>query len=134
MTSQPGLTGASRVERGLVVLVSLHSFLVAVALLAAPRAILAFGGWGAPGDGDLFFPRQGGAFHLVLAIAYLVEHYRSGGVALLVLAKTIAALFLLGSAAAAGGGVAWAIPFSGVTDLAMGIVVALAHRRAARAD
>lgn len=129
-----GLSGARRAERVLVVLVSLHSLLVAVALLAAPRAILAFGGWSAAADGDLFFPRQGGAFHLVLALAYLVEHFRHGGVTILVLAKTVAALFLLGSAAAAGGGVAWAIPFSGATDLAMGIVVLLAHRRAARAD
>ena len=42
----------------------------------------------------LFFPRQAGAFHFVVAAVYLVEYFRYRGVLLLVMTKSIAVVFL----------------------------------------
>lgn len=112
---------------GLVVLVALHSLGVGVVMLGAPAWVARFGGWGAADP--LFFVRQGGAFHLILATAYVAELRRHGTVRLLVLAKGVAVVFL-GSLWLAGES-AWAVPFSALTDGAMGLVVLWAHARVA---
>ncbi|MBZ0269104.1 hypothetical protein K8I85_13175, partial [bacterium] len=123
-----------RLERMLVILVAAHSYAVGLALLLFPRFVLGFGGWDAAASGDLFFPRQGGAFHVVLATAYLVEYFRHGGVSILVTAKLFAATFLFASVPAAGGDAApWAIPLSGLSDAAMGLVVLGVRRFSGRA-
>ena len=111
-------------ERWLVVLVALHSVAIGVALLAFPVWSARFGGWG--GAGPLFFLRQGGVFHLVVAFGYLFEHRRHGGVTLLVTAKSVACVFLLGTALA--GETAWSVPLSGLADGAMGMAALLLHR------
>ena len=51
-----------------------------------------FGGF--PSPLPLFFPRQAGAFHFVVAAIYLVEYFRYRGVCLLVMTKSIAVVFL----------------------------------------
>lgn len=119
------LLGA-RLERTLVILIAAHSYAVGLVLLFATRWALDFGGWGAAGQ-DLFFPRQGGAFHIVLATGYLLEYFHHRGVLLLVTAKIFAAVFL--TTATAFGEVPWAVPLSGVTDALMGLAV-FAVRRA----
>ena len=122
----PGLPArlAGAVEPWLVILVSLHSLAVGVMLLAAPEWAVRFAGW--PGADPLFFLRQAGVFHFVVATAYLIEFARYRGVAVLVITKSYAAVFLLGSALAAA--TPWSVPFSGVTDGLMGLAVLVVHR------
>lgn len=82
-------------ERVLIVLVALHSFMVGSMLLLAPQWALRFGGWN--GIDPDFFGRQAGVFHFALATAYLLEYFRYRGVSVLLTAKSIAVVFLLGS-------------------------------------
>ena len=112
-------------ERWIVVLIAIHSAGVGMLLLLAPRWSAEFGGW--DGIASLFFTRQAGVFHIVVAIGYLLDYFRSGGVTFLVVTKSIAVVFL--TAAFLLGERAWAVPFSAVTDGLMGAVVAALHLR-----
>jgi len=116
-----------RVETILVVLIALHSYAIGFVLLFAPLQGLRLGGW-SEGAAPLFFPRQGGIFHVVIATGYLVEYFRRGGVTLLLIAKGAATVFLLGAALLTA--VPWSVPVSGVGDALMGLAMLLAHRRA----
>jgi hypothetical protein len=113
---------ARRYETWLVVLVALHSYLVGGLLVFASEWTLAFAGWKA-GE-SLFFIRQGGVFHLVVATGYLLEYFRHGGIWLMLVAKTTAVVFLLSLASTVD---AWSVPFSGITDGLM-LVTVLAVR------
>jgi hypothetical protein len=115
-------------EGTLVVLIAAHSYCVGLALLFLTEWGAALGGFGPVRP--LFFPRQAGAFHLVVASAYLIEYFRYRGVLILLTTKSIAVVFLFGITLA--GGVPWVVPFSGLADGAMGALMCLAHRRAAR--
>ena len=116
-------------ERWLVVLVALHSLAVGAVLLGIPRWAAALGGWG---DVDtLFFIRQGGIFHVVVAAGYLMEYLRHQTVRLLLTAKTMATVFLVLSWLADPLS-AWALPFAALGDGLMGLLVFLVHRRGAR--
>ncbi len=117
-------------EGPLVHLIALHSAIVGLLLLAVPEWSLRFAGWA--GADPYFFPRQAGIFHFVVVIGYLGEWRRHRGVSLLVATKSIAFAFLIG--AWLEGESAWSVPFSGVTDGLMGLVVAWVHREASRAD
>jgi hypothetical protein len=110
-----------------VILVAAHSAAVGVALAAFPEWATAFGGFGPVRP--LFFARQAGVFHLVLAAGYLLE-LRRGGVALLVTAKSVAAVFL--TASWLSGAPGWSIPFSAAGDALMGLAAAWLARPAAR--
>jgi hypothetical protein len=128
VTAEPSGSTA-RLERVLVWLIAAHSYFVGVLLLLAPRLALDLGGFAAPEN--LFFPRQGGAFHVVLATGYLLEYGRTRGVALLVSAKILAAVFLV--TVTFTGDVPWSVPFSGLIDFLMGITV-LGIRHAIRRE
>jgi hypothetical protein len=110
-----------------VTLVAAHSAAVGVALAAFPEWATAFGGFGPVRP--LFFARQAGVFHLVLAAGYLLE-LRRGGVALLVTAKSVAAVFL--TASWLSGAPGWSIPLSAAGDALMGLAAAWLARPAAR--
>jgi hypothetical protein len=110
-----------------VILVAAHSAAVGVALAAFPGWATAFGGFGPVRP--IFFARQAGVFHLVMAAGYLLE-LRRGSVALLVTAKSIAAVFL--AASWLGGAPGWSIPFSAAGDALMGLAAAWLARPAAR--
>ena len=103
-----------RLEGVGIVLIALHSFLIGLALLVMTRWVLDFAGW--TGVDHLFFPRQSGAFHIVLALGYLIEYRRTGGISLLILAKATAVVFLLALSPAEA---SWSVKFSGVFDGAM---------------
>jgi hypothetical protein len=124
-TALPPEAVLARAERALIVLVALHSFCVGLFLVFAPGWGARFGGFGEVTP--LFFPRQGGAFHLVAAAVYLVEYFRYRGVLLLVLTKAVAVFFL--GAASLLTDVPWLVPLSGLSDAAMAVLV-LALRRA----
>lgn len=112
-----------------MVLVALHSVAIGVALTLFPRWSLALGGFDAAAP--LFFVRQGGAFHLVMGIAYLAQHLATGRLTLVILAKSCGTAFLLASLAA--GDVPWAIPAAAAGDALMAAVAVWFHLRARRA-
>jgi len=119
----------ARLEKWLIVLIALHSVGVGVMLMVFPGWALRFAGWG---DADpMFFPRQGGVFHVVVAVGYLIEYFRYRGVLLLVAAKGIALVFLLTVSLLTQ--VPWAVPFCGITDGLMGLVAWFVHSRVKRA-
>ena len=122
-----GMAMWRRIDTVLVLLIVLHTLIVGSLLLFLTRWGLAFGGWG--DVNPLFFPRQGGIFHFVVAFGYLWEYFRHRGIALLVAAKSIAVVFLLVLAAVTD--VPWAVPISGVLDGLMAAVVVYVHRKAA---
>ncbi len=109
-------------------LVAAHSAAVGLGLLLAPDLATRFAGFGPVTPP--FFARQAGLFHLVLAAGYLLEQ-RRGSAALLVVAKASAFVFLTGSWLA--GTSAWSVPFSGLSDGAMGLVAWWLWRRSGSA-
>ncbi len=116
-------------ERWLVILVALHSSVVGVILMGAPGWAASIGGWGELDT--VFFVRQGGAFHIVVAAGYLMEYFRHRTVGLLLTAKTLATVFLVLSWLTDLSG-PWALPFAALGDGLMAVLVLLAHRRADR--
>ena len=112
-------------ENWLVVLIALHSFVVAAFLLFLTRWGARFGGW--PEVQPLFFARQAGVFHFVVGAAYLIEWFRYRGVAVLVTAKSIAVVFLLAMFLLDGG--PWPLPLSAIGDGAMAAVAFAVDRR-----
>ncbi len=118
-----GLGAVERAERLIVLAVSLHSAGVGLFLLALPASAVRFSGFG--GALPLFFARQAGVFHLVLAAGYAAEHLRTRGITLLLVAKTAAAVFLLASTL--GGGVPWSVPVSAALDGLIALSVFLVH-------
>jgi hypothetical protein len=111
-------------ERTLVVLVALHSVVVGLFLTFATDWGARFGGF--PSPVPLFFPRQAGAFHFVVAAIYLVEYFRYRGVGLLVMTKSIAVVFLFLTALLES--VPWVVPLSGIGDGLMAGAVVLFRR------
>ena len=123
VTSDRGPGGAERAEALLVGAVSLHSAAVGLFLLVFPALATRFAGFGT--SVPLFFARQAGVFHLVLAGGYAAEHLRSRGVTLLLVAKGAAAIFLLISSL--GVGVPWSVPVSAAIDGGIALAVFVAH-------
>jgi hypothetical protein len=111
-------------ERILIFLISLHSFIVGMMLLFAADWAVRFAGWA--GADPIFFIWQAGAFHFVLATGYLVEYSRSQTISLLLIAKSIAFVFLMGGSLLAE--TPWSVWFSGFADGAMALVAFLVHR------
>lgn len=122
-----GLRRWDRAEPILVVLVALHTLAVGLALVLATRWTLAFGGF--PEGSPVFFARQGGAFHLVVGVGYLIEFARHRTVTLILVAKVLAVAFL-GASILFAGERAWSVVVSAAGDGAMALVVALVHARA----
>ncbi|HEX7527613.1 MAG TPA: hypothetical protein VF425_00770 [Thermoanaerobaculia bacterium] len=117
------------IEKALVVAVALHSYAVGFFLLFFTRWGARFGGWGEVSP--LFFARQAGIFHFVVASGYLIEYFRARGVSLLLLAKATATVFLVAMMLEDGG--PWVLPLSALGDALMGLAVWIAHRKASQA-
>lgn len=115
----------ARVLSAWVVLVALHSYSVGAFLLFATEWGARFGGFGEVTP--LFFARQAGVFHFVIATAYLVEWFVHRDVIVMLLAKATAVAFLL--AVWAPGEAAWSVPLSAAGDAAMGALTLLLRSR-----
>jgi len=115
-------------EHILIILISLHSFIVGLMLLFAADWAVRFAGWA--GADPIFFIWQAGAFHFVLAAGYLVEYSRSRTISLLLIAKTTAFVFLIGGSILTE--TPWVVVFSGFADGAMALVAFLVHRAVKR--
>jgi hypothetical protein len=125
--TRPGLTtaaGLATLERTLVALIALHSLVVGLFLTFGTEWGARFGGF--PTPVPLFFPRQAGAFHFVVAGVYLVEYFRYRGVLLLVMTKSIAVVFLGLTTVLVT--VPWVVPLSGLGDAALALAVVLLRR------
>ena len=120
----PSPEGLETLERALVVLIAVHSVVVGIFLAFATDWGARFGGF--PSPVPLFFPRQAGAFHFVVAAIYLVEYFRYRGVGLLVMTKSIAVVFLFLTALLES--VPWVVPLSGIGDGLMAGAVVLFRR------
>ena len=116
-----------RLEGVGVFLVALHSFAIGIMLIFTTGWVLQFAGWDEVSH--LFFPRQSGAFHLILAAGYLWEFHAHGTIRLMLLAKGTAVVFLL---IMSPWKEAWSVPFSGVFDGLMLVGMAFVHRMANR--
>ena len=114
------------IETWLIVLIAAHSAAVGCFLLFATRWGAAFGGWGEVEP--VFFARQAGVFHIVAAIGYLLEYFRYRGIGLLMTAKSVAVIFLVGSMLIEPQ--PWVVPLSALGDGAMALAAWLVHRRA----
>lgn len=117
------------IERLYVALVALHSLAIGVVLLFLTEWGLAFGGF--HDVRPLFFPRQAGAFHLVVAAAYLYDYQVHGRVTVMVMTKCLAVLFLCGVSALTP--VPWLVPLSALGDGLMAALAVHLHRRASGA-
>ena len=115
-------------EHILIILISLHSCIVGLMLLFAADWAVRFAGWA--GADPIFFIWQAGAFHFVLATGYLLEYSRSQTISLLLVAKTIAFVFLIGGSLLAE--TPWSVWFSGFADGAMALTAYLVHRAVKR--
>lgn len=116
-----------RIEKWLIVLIALHSFTIGIFLMFFTRWGAALGGW--PEVVPLFFPRQGGIFHIVVASGYLLEYFRHGTVTFLLLAKILAVTFLVGMMVVDPES-PWLVALSALGDATMALVVYVVHRRA----
>lgn len=118
-------------ERILILLIALHSIIVGIMLMFLAEWAVGFAGWA--GAEPIFFIWQAGAFHFVLATGYLVEYFRHRTITLLLIAKSMAFVFLLGGSLLAE--TPWSVWFSGLADGAMALVAYLVHRTVSgRAD
>ena len=125
--SRPGFATPRRLatlERALVVLIAVHSLVVGLFLTFATDWGARLGGF--PSPVPLFFPRQGGAFHFVVTVIYLVEYFHYRGVFLLVMTKSMAVLFLVLASLLMA--VPWLVPLSALGDGLMAVAVALLRR------
>jgi hypothetical protein len=114
----------------LITLVALHSSIIGLVFILAPNFTMQFGGW--ERIDPVFFGRQAGAFHIVLAAGYLMEFAKYRGVRLILIAKSFAFLFLL--AYTIIDPLPWAVPASGVIDGLMALVVWWVHRQTGSGD
>ncbi len=116
-----------RLEGVGVFLVALHSFVIGIMLIFATAWILDFAGWDE--ISNLFFPRQSGAFHVIMAVGYFLEYRANGTIRLMLLAKGTAVVFLL---IMSPWKEAWSVPFSGIFDGLMLVGMAFIHKMAGR--
>jgi len=109
--------------------IALHSAAVGVGLVLHPAALLATMGY-AP-VGEPFFPTQGGVFHFVMAVCYVLgardPERNAPLIRFAVIVKFMAMIFLVGY---------WLLNRdllmvlgSGLADGAMGVVLAVVYRR-----
>lgn len=115
-----------RFESVAIALIALHSYTIGVFLLFFTEWGMRVGGWDRVEP--LFFARQAGAFHLVVATGYLLEHLRHRGISLLIVAKSIAVLFL--AIMIAAGNTSWTVWISLLGDAGMALVMMFLHRMA----
>lgn len=109
-----------------LLLMALHSSLTGIGLLVQPDFLLRWGGWGEVQQ--TFFPAQGGVFHILMAVLYIMASRpgaaRAPLIRFTILVKSVAALFLL--VYYVGVEAIWLVGASGVGDALMaGMVLVL---------
>jgi hypothetical protein len=108
-----------------LLLVAVHSFSMGIGLIVQPVSLLKFLGFGPICEN--FFPAQGGTFHILMSIAYLlgagnIEKYDSL-IVFSIIVKSGAALFLTAYCIIVE--FEWFILFCGIIDAIMGLAIFL---------
>lgn len=121
------LSNPQQILKIFLVLVAIHSILVGICLIAAPVSFIELLGFPMK---EKFFAVQGGVFHLVVSVAYLMaaKDIMAGRslVFFSILAKTIATVFLFTYYLAVNP--ILLVLLSGIGDLIMGIIIFLLYK------
>lgn len=109
-------------------LVALHSLGMGLTLIAQPAILMKFAGFNP--DGEHFFPTQGGVFHLLMFVVYLmgaihIEKYHYF-IVFSIFVKAVATFFLMMYCFAAE--FKWIVFLSGLGDAVMGLMIFLAFQ------
>ena len=110
----------------LLILIAIHSFCVGVGLIIRPAELMQLFGFGI--CYERFFPTQGGVFHIVMAVGYLMaacdvdEHHSL--IIFSIIVKTMATVFLFTYFIAVEQ--IWLVLLSGFSDGIMGLVIYIA--------
>jgi hypothetical protein len=90
------MSNTANILKILLWLIALHSFIVGLILISTGNAGMQYFGFK---EGNEFFQVQGGVFHLVMCTAYIIASLNleksKGLIIFIILAKTIATLYLL---------------------------------------
>ena len=111
-----------------LVLVAIHTLAFGLTLIAQPAVLMKFAGFNP--DCDHFFPTQGGVFHLIMFVVYLmgasnIEKYHHF-IVLSIFVKAVATFFLMMYCFTAE--FKWVVFLSGIGDSVMGLMIFLALR------
>jgi hypothetical protein len=106
-------------------LVAIHSLAMGLTLIAQPAVLMAFAGFSP--DYEHFFPAQGGVFHLLMFVVYLmgathIEKYYYF-IVFSIFVKAVATFFLTIYCFAAE--FKWIVFLSGIADGVMGLMIFL---------
>lgn len=109
-------------------LVAIHSLGMGLILISQPAVLMKFAGFNP--DCDHFFPTQGGVFHLLMFVVYLmgathIEKYHHF-IVFSIFVKAVATFFLMIYCFAAE--FKWVIFLSGIGDGVMGLMIFLAFQ------
>jgi len=110
----------------ILVLVAIHSICVGIGLIIRPAELMQLFGFGK--CYERFFPTQGGVFHIVMAVGYLmaahnVDQYRCLAI-FSIIVKIMATIFLFTYFVVVEK--IWLVLLSGIGDGLMGLVIYLA--------
>ena len=112
-----------KILRIILKLVALHSLLVGIGLIFMPSNLIAYLGFNP--CTERFFPTQGGVFHIIMAVAYLMGSSKSNKyecmIIFSIIVKLSATIFLLIYFIFITQ--TWMIIFSCISDCLMGIVI-----------
>jgi len=113
-------------------LVAAHSVVMGVLLVTQPAALMEFSGFS--GNYERFFPAQGGVFHLLLSVVYLmgatnIEKYRHF-IVFSIFGKAVATFFLMTYCFTVE--FKWIVLLSGIGDCVMGLMIFLAFQHCLR--
>jgi hypothetical protein len=116
------LSSKAQLLRFFLWLIAVHSFIVGLVLIILPGESLSFFGFHVI---EKFFSTQGGVFHIVMSIAYVLAAENLGKSDLVIYfsisAKFIATIFLFSYFLFKN--IIWVVAFSGAGDLIMGILL-----------
>jgi len=115
-----------RVLSTILWLVAFHSLAMGLALIAQPALLMKLSGFSS--ECERFFPAQGGVFHILMAVAYImgatnIEKYYYLAV-FSIIVKAVATLFLMVYCFAVE--FKWIVLLSGIGDGVMGLMIFLA--------
>lgn len=110
-------------------LVATHSFFTGIGLIFFPAEL--FEKLGYSMINERFFAVQGGVFHIVMCVGYLMAAFKKdeyeGVVHLSIIAKLFATLFLLSYSAFVVW--IWVVFLSGIFDLLLGVIIFLLYKQ-----
>ena len=109
-------------------LVAIHSLVMGLTLIAQPVVLMEFAGFSP--DCEQFFPAQGGVFHLLMFVVYLmgathIEKYHYF-IVFSIFVKSVATFFLIIYCFVAE--FKWIVFLSGIADCVMGLMIFLAFQ------